>query len=46
MVSKIWVQEQVELDKSAQSSDWGNAATYLMSNLAAANDVRYCLGCG
>ncbi|MBD2606622.1 ribonuclease D [Scytonema hofmannii FACHB-248] len=34
--------EQVELDKSAQSSDWGNAANLSASQLNyAANDVRY-----
>ncbi|MBW4447079.1 MAG: ribonuclease D [Spirirestis rafaelensis WJT71-NPBG6] len=34
--------EQVELDKSAQSSDWGNAANLSVSQLNyAANDVRY-----
>ena len=34
--------EQVELDKSAQSSDWGNAANLSASQLSyAANDVRY-----
>jgi ribonuclease D len=34
--------EQVELDKSAQSSDWGNAANLSTSQLSyAANDVRY-----
>ncbi|NEU71019.1 ribonuclease D [Hassallia byssoidea VB512170] len=34
--------EQVELDKSAQSSDWGNAANLSPSQLSyAANDVRY-----
>jgi ribonuclease D len=33
---------QVELDKSAQSSDWGNAANLTESQLSyAANDVRY-----
>ncbi len=36
--------EQVELDKSAQSSDWGNAANLSTSQLSyAANDVRYLL---
>lgn len=36
--------EQVELDKSAQSSDWGNAANLLDEQLRyAANDVRYLL---
>lgn len=34
--------EQVELDKSAQSSDWGNAAQLSEEQLRyAANDVRY-----
>lgn len=34
--------EQVELDKSAQSSDWGNAAQLSEAQLRyAANDVRY-----
>ncbi|MBD2495565.1 ribonuclease H-like domain-containing protein [Nostoc sp. FACHB-280] len=34
--------EQVELDKSAQSSDWGNAANLTDAQLSyAANDVRY-----
>ncbi len=34
--------EQVELDKSAQSSDWGNAANLSEAQLSyAANDVRY-----
>jgi ribonuclease D len=34
--------EQVELDKSAQSSDWGNAANLSKAQLSyAANDVRY-----
>ncbi len=34
--------EQVELDKSAQSSDWGNAANLSEEQLSyAANDVRY-----
>ncbi len=34
--------EQVELDKSAQSSDWGNAAALSPEQLRyAANDVRY-----
>jgi ribonuclease D len=33
---------QVELDKSAQSSDWGNAANLTETQLSyAANDVRY-----
>jgi ribonuclease D len=33
---------QVELDKSAQSSDWGNAANLTEAQLSyAANDVRY-----
>ena len=37
--------EKVELDKSAQSSDWGNAANLSESQLSyAANDVRYLLG--
>ncbi|MFB2921666.1 MULTISPECIES: ribonuclease D [Aerosakkonema] len=36
--------EQVELDKSAQSSDWGNAANLSEKQLRyAANDVRYLL---
>ena len=36
--------EQVELDKSAQSSDWGNAAHLSEQQLRyAANDVRYLL---
>jgi len=36
--------EQVELDKSAQSSDWGNAANLSAAQLRyAANDVRYLL---
>lgn len=36
--------EQVELDKSAQSSDWGNAANLSDRQLSyAANDVRYLL---
>ena len=36
--------EQVELDKSAQSSDWGNAANLSPEQLRyAANDVRYLL---
>lgn len=36
--------EQVELDKSAQSSDWGNAAHLSSEQLSyAANDVRYLL---
>lgn len=35
---------QVELDKSAQSSDWGNAANLSNEQLSyAANDVRYLL---
>jgi ribonuclease D len=35
---------QVELDKSAQSSDWGNAASLSDEQLSyAANDVRYLL---
>ncbi|GAB1545222.1 ribonuclease D [Scytonema sp. NUACC21] len=34
--------EKVELDKSAQSSDWGNAANLSEAQLSyAANDVRY-----
>jgi ribonuclease D len=34
--------EQIELDKSAQSSDWGNAANLSEVQLSyAANDVRY-----
>ncbi|BAB75490.1 ribonuclease H-like domain-containing protein [Anabaena sp. FACHB-709] len=36
--------EQVELDKSAQGSDWGNAANLTEAQLSyAANDVRYLL---
>jgi ribonuclease D len=36
---------QVELDKSAQSSDWGNVAALSEEQLRyAANDVRYLLG--
>jgi ribonuclease D len=36
--------EQIELDKSAQSSDWGNAANLTPNQLNyAANDVRYLL---
>lgn len=36
--------EQVELDKSAQSSDWGNAINLTEAQLSyAANDVRYLL---
>ncbi|MES1022495.1 ribonuclease H-like domain-containing protein [Gloeocapsa sp. BRSZ] len=36
--------EKVELDKSAQSSDWGNAASLSEQQLRyAANDVRYLL---
>ncbi|QYX31532.1 ribonuclease H-like domain-containing protein [Sphaerospermopsis torques-reginae] len=36
--------EQVELDKSSQSSDWGNAANLSEDQLSyAANDVRYLL---
>ncbi|XQQ05809.1 MAG: ribonuclease H-like domain-containing protein [Leptolyngbya sp. IPPAS B-1204] len=36
--------EQVELDKTAQSSDWGNAANLSDEQLRyAANDVRYLL---
>ncbi|MEH1911631.1 MAG: ribonuclease H-like domain-containing protein [Nostoc sp.] len=36
--------EQVELDKSSQSSDWGNAASLSEAQLSyAANDVRYLL---
>lgn len=41
---KSLVQElqQVELDKTAQSSDWGNSENLSMSQLSyAANDVRY-----
>jgi ribonuclease D len=35
----------IELDKSAQSSDWGNAANLSQAQLSyAANDVRYLLG--
>ena len=44
---KHLVQEllQVELDKSAQSSDWGNAANLTEAQLGyAANDVRYLIG--
>ena len=34
--------EEVELDKSAQSSDWGNAENLSDAQLSyAANDVRY-----
>jgi len=34
--------EQVELDKSSQSSDWGNSANLTEKQLSyAANDVRY-----
>ncbi|MBW4667973.1 MAG: ribonuclease H-like domain-containing protein [Cyanomargarita calcarea GSE-NOS-MK-12-04C] len=37
--------EQVELDKSAQSSDWGNATNLSDTQLSyAANDVRYLIG--
>ncbi len=37
--------EKVELDKSAQSSDWGNAANLSPDQLRyAANDVRYLIG--
>ena len=37
--------EKVELDKSAQSSDWGNAVNLSEKQLNyAANDVRYLLG--
>jgi ribonuclease D len=36
--------EQVELDKSAQSSDWGDVANLTPAQLSyAANDVRYLL---
>ncbi len=36
--------EHIELDKSAQSSDWGNAAHLSAAQLSyAANDVRYLL---
>lgn len=36
--------EQIELDKSAQSSDWGNPANLTDAQLSyAANDVRYLL---
>jgi len=36
--------EQVDLDKGAQSSDWGNAANLSLEQLRyAANDVRYLL---
>ncbi len=36
--------EKVELDKSSQSSDWGNAASLSEAQLSyAANDVRYLL---
>ncbi|MBE9178981.1 ribonuclease D [Oculatella sp. LEGE 06141] len=36
--------EQIELDKSSQSSDWGNAANLTPQQLRyAANDVRYLL---
>ncbi len=36
--------EQVEMDKSAQSSDWGNAENLTEAQLSyAANDVRYLL---
>ncbi|MGL5035510.1 MAG: ribonuclease H-like domain-containing protein [Microcystaceae cyanobacterium] len=43
---KSLVQElmQIELDKSSQSSDWGNAGNLSVSQLSyAANDVRYLL---
>ncbi len=37
--------EGIELDKSSQSSDWGNAAHLSAAQLSyAANDVRYLLG--
>jgi ribonuclease D len=37
--------EKVELDKSSQSSDWGNAANLSEAQLSyAANDVRYLIG--
>lgn len=37
--------EGIELDKSAQSSDWGNAANLTPKQLSyAANDVRYLIG--
>lgn len=37
--------EGIELDKSAQSSDWGNAANLSPKQLSyAANDVRYLIG--
>ncbi|AUT00722.1 ribonuclease D [Nostoc sp. CENA543] len=37
--------ENVELDKSAQSSDWGNASNLSEAQLSyAANDVRYLIG--
>jgi ribonuclease D len=37
--------EKVELDKSSQSSDWGNAVSLSEAQLSyAANDVRYLLG--
>ena len=37
--------EGIELDKSSQSSDWGNAAHLTEAQLSyAANDVRYLLG--
>lgn len=37
--------EKVELDKSAQSSDWGNVSNLSDDQLAyAANDVRYLIG--
>ncbi|WP_013321394.1 ribonuclease D [Gloeothece verrucosa] len=37
--------EGIELDKTAQSSDWGNAANLSEEQLSyAANDVRYLLG--
>lgn len=38
----VWELEQIELDKSAQSSDWGNAVNLTPEQLRyAANDVRY-----
>lgn len=37
--------EQIELNKTAQSSDWGNASNLSEEQLSyAANDVRYLLG--
>ena len=37
--------EGIELDKSSQSSDWGNASQLTEAQLSyAANDVRYLLG--